>query len=25
LPNNFIHTVNAWNKDLFLALLKKMN
>lgn len=25
LPNDFIHTVDAWNKDIFLALLKKLN
>jgi predicted nucleotidyltransferase component of viral defense system len=24
LPNNFSHTVSAWNKDLFLALLRKL-
>lgn len=24
LPNNLVHTVKAWNKDLFLALLKKL-
>ena len=25
LPGNFIHTVDAWNSELFLALLKKLN
>ncbi len=24
LPNNFIHTIDAWNEALFLALLKKL-
>ncbi len=25
LPNDFIHTLDTWNKDLFLALLRKLN
>jgi predicted nucleotidyltransferase component of viral defense system len=25
LPSNFIHTMDAWNKELFLALLRKLN
>ncbi len=25
LPSDFIHTLDAWNKDLFLGLLRKLN